>query len=786
MLNPLKAIKEQLLIAFVTMVLFTAAVIGGNSIYSSLESEQRQVTDWLEASVVLKETQISQWQNSLENELSLLVNRQDIAPRLRTILQSKTYPETTRLRLHQDFQQVIDLTQHFKQIALLNLEGTVMASSDVTQEGNNYEQHAYFRQALISSFFQPPRYFPSFDETLVVVARPVLHPNGHILGILVGFADLQHLNEVMLERTGFGETGETYLVNLKHQLLTESRFPDYPRKTTLIQTEGATFALRDRINGAGFYNNYQDIPVVGVYHWLPNLHVALLAEQSQAEAFQPLYNTTLSNVGIVIATVVIAVLLALLVTRSITTPLIKLSQTATEIAAGNLNLTAHVERQDEIGTLANAFNSMTAQLHELINRLEDRVEERTRAIETSADISRRITSMLDIDILLQYVVNCIQEEFNFYHVHIYLVEEGTNDLLMMQGSGEVGAKLKARKHRLKAGRGIVGKVAATNEYLLSNNVFDVPNFVRNALLPDTKSELAVPLRKGDTTLGVLDIQSTQLDEFTLDDVAVIQLIGDQTAVAIDNARLLTKITEHLTKLQEVDRLKSEFLTTMSHELRTPLNSILGFTELLLEGISGELPDMARNDILTIHKSGQHLLAILNDLLDISKIEAGLMEIVPEPLEVLPLMSDVLATAELLIQNKSLELVTHFAPNLPLIQADKTRLKQVLLNLLDNAIKFTDEGQVIIKINVDDHKKDTLKFSIKDTGIGIPADKLALIFEVFHQVDMSKTRVYGGTGIGLAICKRLIEMHGGDINVASQEGVGSEFSFTIPLATPKKG
>jgi signal transduction histidine kinase len=252
-------------------------------------------------------------------------------------------------------------------------------------------------------------------------------------------------------------------------------------------------------------------------------------------------------------------------------------------------------------------------------------------------------------------------------------------------------------------------------------------------------------------------------------------------LALENARLSKEQAKTIIQLKDIDRLKSEFLTSMSHELRTPLNSIIGFADVLLQGIDGELNDMALNDIQLIHNSGKHLLALINDILDLSKIEAGKMELVREAVDIKDVANAVLASSHSLVKDKPVEIITDVSDMLPPVYADKLRLNQILLNLVSNAAKFTHEGSITIKASLNPRKLDVMTISVIDTGIGIPAGKLGTIFERFRQADSSTTRKYGGTGLGLAICKQLVEMHGGTLNVRSEEGVGSEFYFSIPLA-----
>jgi len=404
----------------------------------------------------------------------------------------------------------------------------------------------------------------------------------------------------------------------------------------------------------------------------------------------------------------------------------------------------------------------------------------TRDLETNADISRQLTAILNLNDLLQFVVHRINTAFNLYHTHIYLVDEETGDLVMVEGYGEIGQKLKVQKHRLKIGQGIVGTVALTNQPFMTNNVNTVRNFVRNPLLLNTNSELAVPMRKGTRVLGVLDMQSRQKNRFREQNVALMQSIADQLAIAVHNARLLTELKNTIIKLKEVDRLKSQFLTMMSHELRTPMNAVLGFSELLLLGISGNISEEAKQDVQLIYDNGKHLLDLINDILDIAKIESGLMQFAPQPINVEQTIAEVVSSSKVLKQNHDIDIIVDVPSNLPTVEADLTRLKQILLNLVSNAIKFTDRGQVTIKARIHPQESNKMLFSIIDTGIGISPEKQHNIFNAFEQVDMTDTRAYGGTGLGLTICKELVNKHGGTIGVSSDVGKGSEFYFTIPL------
>jgi len=282
---------------------------------------------------------------------------------------------------------------------------------------------------------------------------------------------------------------------------------------------------------------------------------------------------------------------------------------------------------------------------------------------------------------------------------------------------------------------------------------------------------------GERLLGVLDVHSREADIFTREEIATMEVLAAQLAIALQNARAFREQQETAQRLREVDKLKTQFLANMSHELRTPLNSIIGFSRVILKGIDGPLTEMQKADLTSIHGSGQHLLGLINNILDLSKIEAGKMEINPEEIDLGPIIKQVMSTAIALVKDKPVKLRTDIADNMPLVWADPTRIRQICLNLVSNACKFTDEGEVLIRAFA---STDKITVRVSDSGIGIPKEDLGKVFEEFTQVDASTTRKVGGTGLGLPISRHFVEMHKGQIWVESDFGRGSTFSFAIPI------
>jgi len=420
-----------------------------------------------------------------------------------------------------------------------------------------------------------------------------------------------------------------------------------------------------------------------------------------------------------------------------------------------------------------------------IERLQAReaLQRRNTYLAASAEISRLVTSTLDLDTIFTRTVSLISERFGVHFVAIYNVEEGSFHAKLRGATGEAGEIMKSQKYTVAIGsQTIIGQVTDTGESKLTNDVTNEPLYQPNPLLLDTKSEAAIPLRVSDRTVGVIDIQSTQTYAFTQDDLSVLQSLADQVAIAIDNAASYQRSQELIKELQEVDLLKSQFLANMSHELRTPLNSIIGFSRVILKGIDGPVTEMQQQDLTAIYSSGQHLLGLINDILDLARIEAGKMELNFEEVHLSEMVTSVLSTAKGLVKEKPIHLIPNIPADMPTVRGDTMRVRQVLLNLISNASKFTDEGSITVEAHVQTgpNGKPEAIINVVDTGPGISAEGQEKLFKAFSQVDGSATRKSGGSGLGLSICANLVQLHNGRISVHSEEGKGSTFWFTLPL------
>jgi signal transduction histidine kinase/HAMP domain-containing protein len=514
--------------------------------------------------------------------------------------------------------------------------------------------------------------------------------------------------------------------------------------------------------------------------------------------------------GITLAFLVISASVIYLFSRRITKPVKLLTDQAQKIADGNLEEQIVVKSRDEIGQLATAFNRMTGSLQvtmsdreqalqdlqELNRTLEDRIRRRTAELEergvalersldevrAMGDVSRAIGSSLDLAEVLSTISTHALRLSSSNACGIFELDSEKGRLVVVASVGlEKDVLEMLTQVPIAGGDGQDG--GPIRRALSTAQAVQVPDIAAATLATQDGylragfgALLAVPM--GSTSVSNVMVlyrhQSGSVDDQT---VELVTTLANQSRVAIDNARLFKELADKSRQLEAASRHKSDFLANVSHELRTPMNAILGFNELVLDQVYGEIPTGVRRPLTDIQNSGKHLLRLINDVLDLSKIEAGRMQLVLGEYSVPDTVASVSSTLASLAVEKGVRLVSSVPSNLPLAYGDSKRIVQCLTNLVGNSLKFTPEGQVEIAVEL---VGDELHFRVSDSGIGIPADRVDGIFAEFQQADSTIARDFGGSGLGLSITKRFVEMHGGRVWVESEQGKGSTFYFSIPL------
>jgi GAF domain-containing protein/HAMP domain-containing protein len=547
----IRTIRTRLLVTYVPLVLLLAVVIGGTAFLVARNQVRGQVENQLESVAVLKEAEIQTWLNDLLVSLDVAAS----GPSVVTVLEDPAFFSTaTETSIQQQFRErmqwAIQQMGLFEEMFVMDLEGQVVISTNPGQEGKVYAREVYFQEGREGAYVHPPSYSPSLGETSVLAARPLANQAGETVAVLAGRADMEALSEIMLERAGLGETGETYLVGTNYTLLTRSRVGE--DGISYVRTTGSTRAVEQQQNGAGQYENYRGVPVVGVYRWLPDFQVALLAEQHSSEAFRGVTTLLLIDAGVAVGAALLIALVSVILTNNITNPLARLAETAQQIAAGDRERTAiATAREDEIGALARSFNSMTQQLRSLIVNLEARVAERTRELEqrstyleASAEVSSVLASILDRERLIQETVDLIREQFDFYYVALFLVEGRW--AVLRAGTGEAGRKMLVEEHQLEVGGdSMIGQCIEHEEALIALDVGEQAVRFDNPYLPETRSEGALPLRSRGEVLGAISIQSKAPNAFDQDTITLLQTMADQIAIALDNANLFVEVQQSL-------------------------------------------------------------------------------------------------------------------------------------------------------------------------------------------------------------------------------------------------
>jgi signal transduction histidine kinase len=723
-------IRERLLWGFVLIALLPLLGVGLGTALVSYKSGRQQSLDRLESVAARKELAIRTWSQSLQRELQVIAQT-DYSPglvgtALRLANEGKRYDWYNSL-VRKRLLALVGQSSQFEELFLLDLQGRVVVSTDATREGSTYGVADEFRRGLTGPLTRLPF---GDDAPVAVTLVPYRSPDGQVFGVIAGRAPVDEVFAILGERTGLGETGSAGLAGANGTRLSGS--PAAP------DTGTAT---------------------LGAMRPLPELKATLTVRQNASEALAAVLATVGINAIIALVAVSVAVVAALWLTRSIADPIAAMAATASDIAEGNLDRNMAISKADEIGALAVSFNSMTAQLRDLINSLERRVDERTRALrdandalerralqlETSARVGRDITSILDLDDLLARVVDMIQDAFGYYHVQVFLLDREARQLVLRAGGGPLSAKY----GRLDLDRTSINtRVAQTGEPVTVDDVTTNPDYLRDGNLPATRSELVVPLRLAGQVIGTLDVHHGRVNAFTPEDILVIQSLGDQIAIAIENARLYDQSRE-LAILEERTRLARELHDSVTQSLYSVVLLSEGWRrQLITAGDGAPQPEAQLRRIKEIAQQAlKEMRLLIHELRPAALDQDGLVDALRKRFD----------AVENRVGIEGRVVMADFIDLTPSVAEGLYRIAQEALN---NALKHAFATRETVRLFAHD---DLVALEIEDDGCG---------FDV--------AAAEGKGGMGIASMRERTRQLGGELCISSAPGGGTKVSVRVPL------
>lgn len=549
----LKMIMSMALIIFIPIVILTLVSYSNTKLDNSLTA-----TKALNQIAERKSEAVNNWAADLSIPLTNLINENDTYQLINRLLLAYSAREESSIEAYQASLQYIlsNITARygFEEIFIIDLSGFVAMSTQEDYLGSDLSEYEMFTSGLESLVTIPPSYFPLEDQVSIFISQPVLSPSGEILGVLSGRANVDKMIALTTEPvTDPYETTTSYLLNSDGTFLVSS----LGRSDLIVNTLGAQTVINTKASGDLSYENIEGQPVLGVFRWLPDLHVAILVEASQAEIFQRLPGIITGNLLIGLVGFVLAIVASVTIVRSITNPINDLVDASTEVIAGNFNIQLPTGREDELGTLTDAFTKMTGEIKVLVSDLEIRVADRTRDLESrsqelqiAAVIARDASLASSMNDLLFRTAQLIQEQFGFYHVGIFLDDEKNEYAVLSAAAGDAGQVMLENKHKLKIGEtGMVGTVTFNGEPRIAHDVGVDAIYFQNPLLPRTRSEMTLPLTVGRSIIGALDVQSEKVSAFDQSDITIMSIITDQLAIAIERTRLLEDTTKNAEQLK---------------------------------------------------------------------------------------------------------------------------------------------------------------------------------------------------------------------------------------------
>ena len=708
-------------------------------------------------------------------------------------------------------QRYLDHYSAYRELMIVHPQtGRVLVSTNRSAQGLDVSEEPYFQKPLGIGklYIQDITYSRRFGEPSMAFAVPVLcraHQR-HTVGILVVWVDLRRsLYQLLLDRTGLGQSGETLLVNSQGMALSELRRRDYAPLQLQLDSEPVKLAARGE-TGIMEANDYRGSEVLAAYTSIPRTGWGFVAKEDLREIYGPIWDMFQDIALLLLVACILVVFLAIGLAQTIGRPIQEMARVARKFGAGDLEVRNPVRAEDDLGALARSFNTMA---------------ESVQAQLTIRNNAARLTrTMIAAKRLQQFQSTLLEKLMEVTDAHLGVLYHFNQDSNHFEAAASLGVQAEALAPFAAEGfEGQLGRVLKDRTLVYLSPLPDDSTFLFKTFVGDVQPRelVAFPLLVKDRVEAVVCLAAlngfAETSLALLQDLGFVMNMGLANQTAAEETRQLAQslknrnqelqaqseelqaqseeLRQQSTELQEqnqelesqkmqvesADRMKSEFLSNMSHELRTPLNSVMALARVLKLQSESKLTPEESEYLEIIQRNGQNLLDLINDILDLSKIEAGRMELNPKWFDLIPLIEAICERLEPLAAEKGIVLHREL-PELGLeIQNDEGRLHQILQNLIGNAVKFTEQGGVTVSLCMEERE---LEITVQDTGIGIEPDQLPFIFDEFRQVDGSSSRKYDGTGLGLAIASRTTRMLGGSLTADSRPGQGSVFTLKLPV------
>lgn len=688
--------------------------------------------------------------------------------------------------------------------------GLVEISSNRDFEAYNKSKNLHFTVPLeTGEIYIKDIYFSrTLNRPEMTISSPIycLEHNTHIIGVLVARIDLEKsLYNLLLNRVGLGETGETLIVNKDVMALSQLRWYENAPLNLKILAEPALKAAKGE-TGTIITTDYHGEHVKAAYTYIPETGWGFICKQDLHELNAPIRDLMKSFVVLLIVSALVIVLIVFWITKRISTPIVEMDMATRQIKSGDYSVRTVVSSRDELASLANSINEMSVSIESRINTrkavadISETMRGQSSMQEFGPELLKQLMKITRANMSVFYILNDATTEYEHF------ASIGANPKLLspfnaQNPEGEIGNAISKKniyylqnipeetifKFKTSAGDAIPKEII-TIPVLVENTVVALISLVN---IKKFNKECYDILKQSWSAINTSysNLMAGERTRIFAEQLAKInQQLEAQTEELQNQTEELQQASEELEEqnleldtqkkqVEEANKLKSEFLSNMSHELRTPLNSIMALSRVLITQAKGKLNDEEINYLEIVERNGKRLLSLINDILDLSKIEAGKTEIMLELISVDLLLKLIRENMQTLSGEKGLTTNLFIPENLPKVETDQSRLHQVFSNIIGNAIKFTEKGSVDITATYD---LINVFIEVKDTGIGISKKVLPYIFEEFRQADGSSSRKYEGTGLGLAIANKMIKVIGGDINVKSELGKGSVFTISIPI------